>query len=160
MHLPLKRFRSVVWLTVAAAALALIAPATTTGASQADDVQQVGTRTTVIAMPPHLKEVRRELSGMLASLDPATGEFRTPSPDELAALESSGPSARFAAPQPVDLPGGGSALLSSAANMDFTTAVQGADGRLTFRCRHGFDTASPAYADQHRKLSPEVRHDR
>ena len=160
MRLPLKRFRTVVWLIAAGGALALIAPATTTRASQGDGAQKVGAPTTATAMPAHLREIRRELSGMLVSIDPATGEFRTPTPEELASLGSAGAAARFAAPQPVDLPGGGSTLLTSAANMDFTTAVQGADGTLTFRCRHGFDTASPGYAEQHRKLSSEVRHDR
>lgn len=150
-----------VWLTAACGVLAVTAPVTTTRASQADNAQQVSAVGTVAAIPPHIREIRRELSGMLVSIDPATGEFRTPTPEEQAGLTGSTAAvARFAAPQPVDLPGGGSMLLSSTANIDFTTAVQGADGKLTFRCTHGLDSASATYAEAHRKLSQEVRHDR
>ena len=160
MRLSLKRFRGAAWLIASSGALALIAPVTTTRASQADGAQKVTARTTV-AMPPHIGEIRRELSGMLVSIDPATGEFRTPTQQEQEALAgSAGAAARFAAPQPVDLPGGGSMLLSSTANIDFTTAVLGADGKMTFRCTHGLDAASPTYSQEHRKLSREVRHDR
>ena len=157
----LKRFRGAVWLTAASGALALIAPVTTTKASQTDGARKVAGRTTVVAMPPHIGEIRRELSGMLVAIDPVTGEFRTPTQQEQEALAgSAGAAARFAAPQPVDLPGGGSMLLSSTANIDFTTAVLGTDGKMTFRCTHGLDAASPTYTEAHRKLSPEVRHDR
>ena len=160
MRLSSKRFAGVVWLTAASGALALMAPVTTTRASQADRAQ-VTARAAGAAMPPHIRQIRRELSGMLVSIDPATGEFRMPTEEEQSILAGpGGDAARFAPPQPVELPGGGSALLSSTANIDFTTAVQGADGTLTFRCTHGFDSASPAYAALHRTLSPEVRHDR
>src|SRR5690606_3324730 len=135
-----KRLRGVVWLSVAGGALVLISPATATRASQPPAQQQVAPATAAAAIPPHIRQIRQELSGMLVSIDPATGEFRTPTPDEQASLAgSAGASARSVAPQPVDLPGGGAALLSTAANMDFTTAVQGPDGTLTFRCTHGFD---------------------
>jgi hypothetical protein len=157
MRLSPNNFRGAVWLAAACSVLAITAPVTTTRASQAEAAQKVAARRTVAAIPPHIQQIRSELSGVLVSIDPATGEFRTPTPEEHEALAGpAGTASRLAAPRPVDLPGGGSMVLTSAANIDFTTAVQGADGTITFRCTHGLDSRSPGYSEAHR-LSQEVR---
>lgn len=118
---------------------------------------------TLPAVPPELEAIRQTLAGMVVAVDPVTGELRAPTEDEHDALRSASAAPRaVAAPQAVELAGGGQLLLASAAQVDFLTAVQGADGSLTMRCRHGFDAGSPAFDTSHAALTRrgESRHDR
>ena len=94
---------------------------------------------------------------MVVSIDPATGQLRAPTPEEHEALTGSAAArTAVAAPQPVDLPGGGAVVLTDAANIDFLTAVH-EDGRVRFRCTHGFDAASDTFARDHRSPEQKVR---
>jgi hypothetical protein len=118
---------------------------------------------TLPAVPPQLEAIRQMPAGMVVAVDPATGELRAPTEDERDALTSASAATRaFAAPQAVELAGGGQLLLASAAHVDFLTAVLGADGSLTMRCRHGFDAGTPAFDASHAALTRggESRHDR
>ena len=129
--------------------------AQTVGTPAADRSQASG-----VAIPQHIQNVRRALSGMLVAIDPETGALRAPDAAEVEALTGAATAARFAAPEPIDLPGGGAAILTSPASIDLLSATRQADGTVSFTCTHGLDAASKTFAADHRQPSKEVRNDR
>lgn len=113
-------------------------------------------RVSVAESPAHLREIRSALSGMVAAIDPASGELRAPTAAEHEALTGSAAArSALASPAPVEVPGGGVMVLTSPANVDFLTAARDDDGRVRFRCTHGLDAASRTFARDHQ--TREVR---
>lgn len=146
------------WGAGAFGALAVSTPSAAPAAARAAAPAPVVTvRMAPAEAPEHVRELRRALAGMLVAIDPATGELRAPTAAEHEALTGSAATqTAFAAPQPIDLPGGGSLVLTSAANVDFLTAVRGEDGTIGFRCRHGLDAAAATFTRDHQSPGEEV----
>lgn len=113
-----------------------------------------------VEVPAHIREMRKALSGMLVAIDPATGTLRAPDAEEVDALTGMAAAARFAEPEPIDLPGGGSAIRTSPMNVDLLTVKKRADGSLTYTCAHGIDAASKTFAADHGRIEKEARDDR
>ena len=137
------------------AAIALIAATTApAGVHPAPQIQQLS------AIPEGVGHIRQAIAGTVVTIDPVTGEMRVPTQAEHDALTGGGVGVqRFAAPEILQVPGGGEVLMASPATIDFLTAVVGPDGSVSMRCTHGFDASSTTFRADH-AVGKETRHDR
>ena len=101
------------------------------------------------AVPPGVEQIRQAMGGTVVTVDPVTGEMRVPTQAEHDALTGGAARQRFAAPQVVEVPGGGEMLVASPATIDFLTAVIGPDGKVSMRCTHGFDPGGATFRADH-----------
>lgn len=130
------------WCAVIALAAATTAPAGSI--RPAPQIQQLS------AIPEGVQQIREAMAGTVVAVDPVTGEMRMPTQAEHDALtEGRAAAPRFAAPQIIQVPGGGELLMTSPATIDFLTAVAGPDGRVSMRCTHGFDASSSTFRADH-----------
>src|SRR5918992_1729223 len=124
------------------AAIALAAATTAPAGSvrPAPQVQQLS------AVPERVEQIRQALAATVVTIDPVTGEMRAPTQAEHDALTGgAGAAQRFAAPQILEVPGGGELLMAAPATMDFLMAVVGPGGNVSMRCTHGFDPSSKTF---------------
>lgn len=145
-------------LGIAVAGAALAQQSSSSPAREA--APAVRTSVSPLVVPQHIQDVRRAMSGMLVAIDPVTGALRAPDAAEVDALTGGAAAARFAAPQPIDLPGGGTVIRTSPASVDLLSATRRADGTMVFTCTHGIDAASTTFAADHSQPAKAVRNDR
>ena len=99
--------------------------------------------------------------GLTVVRDAETGRLRAPTPDEMRALQRTGPSPLAAPPQPtmVTGPDGRRHVQLGERGMVYSVIKRGPDGKLDQQCVHGADAAGRALAQPAPGSNEEARHD-
>lgn len=96
--------------------------------------------------------------GMVVVRDAQTGQLRTPTPDEMRALQPPASAARLAPSQPriVTGPGGRRSVQLGERHMVYSVVNRDGEGQLAQQCVHGHDAAAQAAEG---KAKPATKHE-